>query len=352
MSKEKITSLAGIKATAMLLLFVWHSPLPDPPVDLGARMCEILFICAGFLIAYNHFDEDFPLSFDHVRKYLLGKMIKIWPIHFIAFLLAALERAAEDPQGFFKLKTLFSAIVNLSFLQAWSTDCFSFNGAAWFISALLFCYLMTPVFLAIMKRSNTLILLVFCMTVRIVLELASVNDISVFELNFHVSPVIRCIEFFIGMLLYPVFIKLKHKCEPAKKSQNILISLAEIAVLSSYIFLSIRFNEIWIRGYFVIVSCILVLVFSLNDGLVSKFFSLEPFCRFSKIQLEFYLFHQAVIIFMKPFFFPYSVISPMLATIIDFVIVLLAAIFYKTLLSKSCTKIMTALFRKETGHGI
>lgn len=47
-AQQHLSSLGGIKVIAMLLLFWWHSSIPNPNVDLGARTCELLFVTSGF----------------------------------------------------------------------------------------------------------------------------------------------------------------------------------------------------------------------------------------------------------------------------------------------------------------
>ena len=53
-SKRRIVSLASLKVIALFSLFWWHSALPNPGVDLGARACEFFFVVSGFLVAYNY----------------------------------------------------------------------------------------------------------------------------------------------------------------------------------------------------------------------------------------------------------------------------------------------------------
>ncbi len=45
--KPRINSLTAFKVLALLAVFIWHCELLSYP-DLGARACEILFICSGF----------------------------------------------------------------------------------------------------------------------------------------------------------------------------------------------------------------------------------------------------------------------------------------------------------------
>lgn len=50
---ERIGSFVGLKAIALILVFMWHSKVPRPEMDIGARACEFLFLCSGFLVAWN-----------------------------------------------------------------------------------------------------------------------------------------------------------------------------------------------------------------------------------------------------------------------------------------------------------
>lgn len=47
-AQQHLSSFWGIKVIAMLLLFWWHSSIPIPNVDLGARTCELLFVTSVF----------------------------------------------------------------------------------------------------------------------------------------------------------------------------------------------------------------------------------------------------------------------------------------------------------------
>ena len=77
---QPIHSLTGIKVLAMLALFWWHAPFTyHPPVDLGARMCEVFFVISGFLFAYNHWDNKIPETHEAAWSYVKKKFIKIWP---------------------------------------------------------------------------------------------------------------------------------------------------------------------------------------------------------------------------------------------------------------------------------
>lgn len=275
--KQKIGSFTGLKVLAMLALFWWHAPLQNPDVDLGARMCEILFVISGFLYTYNHWENPLPATHEAAWTYVKRKFIKIWPLHFIAFLIDILSSLLSGNTVVLSENSLLTGILNLSLLQAWGRDSkiyFSFNGATWFLSALFFCYYIAPLVVEIIKRANNHgIFFLLIVSLRISTELFITRlGWNPFTFNMHVSPVIRLMEFAMGCSLVPLYYKLKSK----RVSGNGL-TVAELISFSLTVFLMIRFNGIWERCFFVLVFCAPTFIFAYDGGVLSKFFFIKPF---------------------------------------------------------------------------
>ena len=63
-SSNKINSLAGLKAVAMLCIFWQHCVLYNTLIpDVASRAVEILFLASGFLEARNHLYNIIATSF-------------------------------------------------------------------------------------------------------------------------------------------------------------------------------------------------------------------------------------------------------------------------------------------------
>ena len=348
---KRISSLDGLKAVMMLMIFCWHtppnpaSPIGEPAADLGARACEVLFVASGFLVGCRHYDRLIPAGLRQSWDYVSGKIAKVWPVHFIAFLVISVYLAGSDPHDFFRSSTAWKAVVNLCLMQAWSADPFSFNSVAWFISALMFCWFMSPLLMPVLKRPLSVTAAAFagCAVLRIAIELACEDGAAVFSVDFHVSPVIRCMEFFMGMLMAPAYISLKRALESKaggsasrSASRMAVMTAAELLVSSGYIFLMYRMEGRWIRGYFVMAACVLVFTFALNAGALSGFLSLRIFALFAVIQMEFYLFHQVIIRVLGPALTVVSH-SVFIQSVILFFITVAASALYDRLLKEKCT---------------
>ncbi len=344
---KRITSLDGLKAIMMVLIFCWHtpynpnSPVGEPIADIGARMCEVLFVASGFLVGYRYYNRPMPATIKQSWSYVSGKIAKIWPLHFITFLVAAVYLAKADPKAFFTLSNAFNAVINLLLLQAWSADPLSFNGVAWFISALMFCYFMAPLLMAIFRKSRRVIVstLIGCIALRIALELASLHGAHFISIDFHFFPPIRCLEFFIGMLMVPAYFTLRTEMENSDiKHSMALLTAAEVLVSAAYTWLIISMEGKWIRGYFVLAACVLVFVFAMNGGVLSRFLSLRPFALFAVIQLEFFLLHDVVIRTLAPVL-SIGIRSVMVQSVILFFITVALAALYDRYLKERLTKI-------------
>ena len=144
-SRQQLRSITGLKVFAALGIFVWHCGFFKSP-DLGARCVEIFLVVSGFLTAYNHhgnYDGTLDEGVAIVRK----KLHAIYPVYLAGFLLAvAYMLIACNADGYTRFGLAATALVHLALMQAWIPGiAFAHNGAVWFLSAVLFCYAMSPV---------------------------------------------------------------------------------------------------------------------------------------------------------------------------------------------------------------
>ena len=334
--RKSINSLIGIKVMAMLLLFWWHSSIPRPTVDIGARTCEILFVVSGFLVGYNYFYRNVPATWNESVRYAAGKIIKFWPLHFVTTIFVMLT----NPPPVFAVGDCYIVFLNLSLLQAWSNNVdifFSYNGVSWFLSALIFCYFMSPFLRKLardVKVSGVLFVIVFFL--RFCIDYVFDINPEIINFEIHVSPVIRCMEFFMGMLLVPLFIQINTWLE--EKRTFLVFTFIEImscAVISS---LAIIYKE-WYRSVFVLLFCIFILIFSFDKGAVSMLLGFRPFKWFSSIQFEFYILHVALIMGLSGL---YSDIMPdwRIMNAVMFLTILFTALIYNRFLAALFTNCM------------
>lgn len=144
LKKAQLGSITGLKVLATLAIFVWHCALIKAP-DLGARCVEIFLVVSGFLTAYNHHGE-YAGTLDECVAVVRKKLRSIYPVYFAGLLLAATcMLVSKNAQGLSSSGLVVTALVDLVLMQAWIPGiAFKYDGAAWFLSAVLVCYAVSP----------------------------------------------------------------------------------------------------------------------------------------------------------------------------------------------------------------
>ena len=337
---QYISSLAGLKALCLVLLFWWHAPIPRPEVDLGARTCDFLFIASGFLVGYNGYYKTIPMTWNESARYVGRKLASFWPLHLLTML--AVMFCSTNP--ILSWKNLIDAGINLLLLQAWSPKThFSFNGASWFLSALMFCYFLAPPLQALSKKSRTAIpVLIAAFLVRLLIELIMVNYPNQdWTFSLHSCPVVRALEFTMGAMMVAPFMKTRESLHG--KSMFWRMSLLELAALGGISWLAMRYNGIWQRSFYLLPFCVLVFVYAFDRGLISKLLASAPFKCLSSIQFEFYILHQAVIKCLVGPIRRYTD-NLLLLNILLLLTIVLLALAYKYLLGKKLSLLFTRAF--------
>lgn len=295
--KITIKSFSGLKTLSLLLIFWWHSSIPSPSVDLGARCCELFFVISGFLIGITKKDSFKDCSWGESIKYTLKKVFNIFPLHVLVLLLQIpINRDIEN--GFLKF------IIKLFFLDSWSNNqdiFFAFNGSSWFISSLLFCYFISPILIKLLNsKIKSVILFFVAIFFRFLIEFISyTTELNYLNVFIHVNPIVRFLEFSSGLFISHFYFTIKQKLED-KNERKIEIIFSFFEVISFLLILAICvINPIKYRVFYVVIFLLFILVFAFDKGILSVFFSLKPFTLFSKIQFEFYLSHTTYICYFN-----------------------------------------------------
>lgn len=295
----RILSIDGLKAIGALLIFWWHSPLPNPPVDLGARICEFFFVAAGFLYYYSHYTHPVPCSFYAMAEYVRKKLIQIYPIHLVGFIAEGFRLTASQ---WLTADTAIKAGLHLSLLHAWSPNqnvYWAFNGVSWFVSSLIFCYFVGAIVMRLMSTpKKSAIFFVLFAGLRLLLDHMQINwPGQYFHIDLHVSPLPRSLEFFCGMAVASFTILIQKNCHSLRRP---LFTLFEATSIFLTVYLVITHQQIWNRAEFVILFSLIIFVFSFDRGWISALLSTKPFRWFASIQLEFYMFHTFLIKYIQP----------------------------------------------------
>lgn len=342
---ERIGSFVGLKAIALILVFMWHSKVPRPEMDIGARACEFLFLCSGFLVAWNGRHKQYTCSYKESLRIVMRKLASFWPLHFITFLLVFFL-ATKDP---FTKYNAVRGVINLLLLQSWGRTrdlYFSFNGTTWFLSCLMFCYFLSPIIIRLSKSKRSAgVCFASAFAIRIAIEYLSISaQWWNGSMPIHTHPVVRVLEFSLGAFISTLVSSVSSGTEIEKRDRFAFFSALEILTLFIVCWAFKRSGGLWMRYEYTACLCVLLLVFAFDAGLVSRLLSTKPFMLFASIQMEFYIIHHTVnLIWIKhPVLMPENIY---LETLACFAISCISAVLYKHFASKKLASAMLAAFK-------
>ena len=346
---KKLTYISFLKFVAMALIVMWHVVACPKPFDIGARMCEFLIVASGFLVGYNHYRNQLDSKRNGILKYTYKHLKEFYPLHIICMVLIFFLNFTNNIAKF-NLTTIENLFANIFLVQAWAIDqnfVFSFNGISWFLSALIFCYFLSPILLKGIKNlKRSIILFVIVAAIRIWIELAvKMGGDNIFGIFFHANPAIKLLEFFLGMLIVPTFYLLKEKIDKIgnKIFFKIIWTIIELAMPFGMWFFMYYLSGTFIRAYFVLFFCICVFIASMNYGYLSDFFGLKIPARVLGYQMGAFLLHLVVNESLTKIFRWTHITLPsnyLIAFAIKMVFLLIAACIYHEFIAKWLSKLM------------
>ena len=354
--QNKLYYLAFIKFIAMIIIIKWHIiNWPKRPIDYGARMCEILFISSGFLVGYNYYNKNIQCNYEASFKYYYKHLRQIYPLNTIITIIG-FYIAPKRKNKFTGFELLMS---NLLLIKSWSRFCIKsgfFTGHTWFLSSLLFSYFLSPLLLQGIKNIKRAIILFVCTSlIRIITEEKIKTDsINMFDINFHYGPVVRLLEFYMGMLLIPIFFYFKKYFDNYQKKvwfKVIFTIIHLVSPLLAFYFMK-KYERILYRCYFVLIFCVFVFLSSYDYGYLNIFIENKIFLTIISYQTEIYLLQFIIngffkrIINMKKF---ESLFHREIQFIIKLFIIFLFAFIYKLFCKEKLTKMLDKiiiLFKK------
>lgn len=343
---KRFEILTGLKVIALACIFYLHSWSSKTPLDLSWGV-TFFFACSGFCVAARYLDRPDWSGFDVGAGYLKSKLAALWPLHLICLLIAV---TTLSPEQLHSWKTFWIAVTQFCFLHAWMPPernaAFALNGATWFLSALLFCYLLAPSLLSVVRRTRHKVLLFLLSCVLCYGAFKIQNTYKLLMLDTYDAPPFKCLQFFCAMCAYPVYRRIADVFDRLRGGLRFtLSSLLELLGLAAIAYSS--YNNVCIREIpFWYAVCLIPLV--LGNGAFSWILSSAPFRLLGAISLEFFIFHQALLRVGKTYMrhvYENLTTPPDMAhdqiwfNVVLLTIVLVASALYHRFLSKPLTRV-------------
>lgn len=271
-----IATLQSLRFVFVVLIFLSHFAYKDiQALDAGGD-CGVafFFILSGFGCSLGYGSRLRDGSFRY-GQFLWRRIRKCYPLHLLclaAFLL--ISHAAIDG------KVLLNALL----LQSWVPDVdwyFSCNSVAWFLSSLLFCYVVFPWAYRWLSPALTAIVVAACVAVYLLTPYDRVNAIL------YVNPLVRFVDFYLGMLLA--------RCYGRWQSPpwaELLLLVLLLAALALYPVVDAKVRN---APLFWLVLLPLIAVFARQHGWLSRLLQTRPMLFLGSLTMPLFLTHQMVI---------------------------------------------------------
>lgn len=340
------------------MIFLHHFPVDGKGLFAAGGSCGVSFflILSGFVMSAGYGEKVQEERFIY-RNYIKKRLIKVYPLHLLCLVVAALMAVAAGQLNF---KSAAVLGINAVLLQSWvpiESVYFSFNAVSWCLSDLLFFYAIFPLlhrFAARIGFGKSIVLTGMAAVMYFVILYSIPEDWA--HPLLYISPLFRLLDFVIGMLLYDVYRRMIGSERIVRRLKSIpylLKSLAEavpIVLLSVFIIIFPVIPEKFIcASFWWIPSCFLILTFAAasqtgGGGMFSRLLENKTLVYLGNISFSFYMVHQLGIRILNILFDKTGIGTPWYINLALFAAIILAG---SIIVSRYFEKpVVTALNRK------
>lgn len=265
---------------------------------LGGIGVELFIVMSGFVMTLGYWNKFTTVGRMEYVNFIINRISRIYPIYFI-FLMVSIVYM----WNFFTTETIPTSlkfIIHLLLLQTVFPAtglATAFNGAAWTLATLFVLYLITPFIFRIIKWNLKFFLGIFGVYVLAAYIVGGYIELSIPSMEtwfFYFSPFFRIVDYIIGIIGAIFFLKLKKR----KQEVKWVYSIIECIALFMFGFCMIEQVNMWIlRG----VCLTIIMVFSFQNGFISKYLSASFWSVLGEISFSFYLIHYLVLMWVTKF---------------------------------------------------
>lgn len=261
------------------------------------------FLLSGFLLSMGYGKRIDDNTFDF-RYYFKRRLLKIFPLHILCLLIFLV---LFTPEISHKL------LLNILLLQSWipnSDYYFSYNGVSWFLSNMLFYYIVFPLVYLYANRRILIAIMSCYIVVYFIVPYSKINALL------YVFPLTRFVDFFLGIMLF----KMYDSTTKSIRNTTIIELLLVILIITSLIAYPCVDEKLRNAPLFWILLIPSIYFFSQQKGIVSHWLQSKPLQWLGSLSMPIFLIHP--IVFRTMFHF-YKTMPSILMIAICFTITIL-----------------------------
>lgn len=286
-----IKTMNGWRGIFALVIVLFHVGLSGLEEMTWAGVTFFL-MASGFLLRLKYPFND--LDSKLYGRFVWRHALKLYPLHWLALALLLLAMALV---GTLVINPGVLAL-DVALLQSWSMHLkvyFSYNSFAWFLSTLMFCYLCYPLlarwFSPMGLRFKGIVLAIVIIIDMVALALT--DDYG--KTALYVFPLVRLIDFMIGMTLADSLECIKALPVLGKSKNGTDLELIAIALLSVTVMTYRTYPIIapwsdaiiwWLPVITILLTCCL---YDRREGFIGKILSSRPLQWLGSISFELFI---------------------------------------------------------------
>ena len=287
MSNKTNKTLQSLRFIFVMMIFMSHFNYRDiSSFDAGGD-CGVafFFLLSGFVLSMGHGARIDNNTFSF-KSFVKRRLIKVYPLHLLSLLLFLV---------IFRPDITIRVLFNTLLLQSWIPDdsyYFSYNGVSWFLSTILFCYILFPFAYRHLNKRTLLLVVVYYMIAYILIPYSMVNQLL------YVSPLIRLVDFFLGIMLYKIYQDRKKITSNASLFELLLVILLSVALIV-YPYTDGKFRNAPLY-WFILLP--IIYVFTQQQGVVSRCLQYWVLQWLGSLSMPIFMLHPMVFRTMFHFF--------------------------------------------------
>lgn len=152
--REKLSSFDALRVYSCFAVMSYHAYI----TLWGYSGLSVFFVMSGFLCVYNYFGDGktSKLGLRESLSFSLKKIKKLYPLHLVMLVYPLITQLYGLLNGLLPAWRFFTKLAaNVLLVHAWipvNEYYFSFNVPSWYLSAMMFLYLMLPFVLRCMEK--------------------------------------------------------------------------------------------------------------------------------------------------------------------------------------------------------
>lgn len=272
----RIVGLDLFRIGLALLIFLFHSRIHalhcnygilNNFIGMGAIAMTGFFLLSGYSIALSsetkHLNER-----NEIISFYLKRLISIVPLYYAYALLSVLPKLIVLGTVTDVIKELILFPIESLGIQSAFSSLFSYshNGGSWFISCILFCYLVFPLIKqltqSISDKSRIIAVIIACLVL-----LYSPFIVHVFKVNsIYDNPFFRILEFFIGVLVFQLNnSKTEHKLKSFARKPVVCITISIFLIVGISVAVSLGIPRDFMLYSWIALPCFILQLFALGN---------------------------------------------------------------------------------------